>query len=254
MLHLNSRLLMVDIVPGNGFIQRRNELISQSISHSDSTAAITASILSSTSTTAEQSNITSFIPTIQWFVKNIPWTSGKGSTYLPQRATSSSRGVEGATPQCIPFMILDNEHYCAAFGTLLVNFQPALGEYISNNILLKLYGDIQCEVVSEVVHATAITLSTDGWSDRKHQSVHNPMVCTPTPWHYSRYKQNREKVDADTIYFIFCEGRMAISMEFESTKQTVPFLWAYLCDSTNVMRAVSLRDPDASGMVVHHIL
>ena len=73
------------------------------------------------------------------------------------------------------------------------------------------------------------------------------MVCTPTPWYYSRHKQNTEKADADTIYSIFSHGREAITKEFEEAKLPTPFLWAYVCDSTNVMRAAGSKGPDAVG-------
>ena len=232
--HLNSSCKAVNncITPGNGFLQRRQENESGSLSGSivSSAAALTST---STSVPSQQTNITNFISRIQW-----------SRTGLEQVEFLFGKAV---ILSGLPFSVFDNEHFHHAFAALPFNFHPASRHYLSDQILPRLCEQIQCDVLSEVVQSTAVVLSTDGWSDRKHQSIHNLMVCTPIPYYYSRHKQDTEKADADVIYSIFAEGRKAISMEFESAGQAVPFLWAYLCDSTNVMRAARLKVPDVVG-------
>ena len=106
----------------------------------------------------------------------------------------------------LQFDLLNDENFKKAFAMFPVSFQPASGEYVGDRILPVVYNDIQLRVMKEVVQSMAIVLSSDGWTDRKHQSIHNLMVCNPIPFYYTRHKQKTEKADANRIYQIFSEG------------------------------------------------
>ena len=51
----------------------------------------------------------------------------------------------------------------------------------------------------------------------------------------------------NTIFDSFSSGRDAVAAEFISANQPVPWLWGYLCDSTNVMRAARVMNPNVVG-------
>lgn len=146
-----------------------------------------------------------------------------------------------------PFDIFENELFTEAFHTLPFNFQPPNASYISNAALNEAYQEIQAEAMLNATQAYAITICSDGWSDRKHNGLHNVMICTPNPFYFSRVHQQTEKADANYVFDILEKGRLAIVKEFEAIKKPVPFLFAYLTDSTNVMRAARVINPDVLG-------
>jgi hypothetical protein len=146
-----------------------------------------------------------------------------------------------------PFNLLNDKLFEDAFKELPFNFQPASAAFVGNDILTHLHVEIQHESMSLVINAPSITLSTDGWSDRHHNGIHNLMICTPRPFYYSRVKQLTDKADADYIFNIFESGRKSILGEFTAAKKDPPFLFAYLSDSTNVMRAARVKNPDVIG-------
>ena len=87
-----------------------------------------------------------------------------------------------------PFDVLSGPFYAEAFKCLPFNFQPASAEYVRNVGLPQVYEAIQLEGMTRLVKtAQAIALTSDGWTDRKHQSIHNLIVCYPHPFYHSRH-------------------------------------------------------------------
>ena len=87
-----------------------------------------------------------------------------------------------------PFDTLGGPEFEKAFKFLSVNFQPASSEVVSEKYLSKLYEDVQVRILTHIArHARAIVITSDGWSNRKRQSIHNVMICIPQPFYYGQH-------------------------------------------------------------------
>jgi hypothetical protein len=205
---------------GNGFIERAN---------------------TKASTTDTNNTGISVQSSLLKHVAKIEWSRDKRSEF--EFALASAVLLKG-----YPFDTLCGPEFADAFSLLPVNVQPASAEIVGDKYLPMLYEDVQVRTMQTIVRsARAIVLSTDGWSDRKRQAIHNLMVCVPQPFFFGRHIQTTEKADANHIYSIFSGGRDAIIAEFVAASVAVPWLWAYLSDSTNVMRAARIKDPTVIG-------
>ena len=146
-----------------------------------------------------------------------------------------------------PFSLFEDDLFRDAFSLLPFNYQPPNGNYVGGLALNQAHEEIQAQSMRNATMAFAITICSDGWTDRRHNGLHNVMICTPNPFYFQRIQQQTEKADANYVFDILEKGRAAILSEYAAIGKPAPFMFAYLTDSTNVMRAARVKNENVIG-------
>jgi len=125
---------------------------------------------------------------------------------------------------------------------------PPSREQVAGRYLIAHEKDVMGKVVQSITEARAVALTTDGWTDANSASLHNIMVCTPTPFLLGAIRHPGGREDSTSLFEAAKEMAGKVISLFDDKKKPHPLLIGFCTDSPNGnkgMREMLLKDKDS---------